>query len=98
MCAHRTHLPPHTTAPAASKKEKWVADHPGQVLLTAGQICWTADVERALGDAELGPRRALKALRAKWVAYLGRLTALTRGRLEPVERAKVRHAGATLRV
>lgn len=66
-----------------------MADHPGQVVLTAGQILWTAECERALCDAEAGPRRALKALRNKWVAYLAKLTTMTRGRLEPVDRAKV---------
>jgi hypothetical protein len=71
-----------------------VSDHPGQVLLTAGQILWTAECERALADAELGPRKALKALRKKWVGYLTKLTALTRGRLESVERAKVRRTRA----
>jgi dynein heavy chain len=77
-----------------AKKDQWLSDHPGQVLLTAGQILWTADCERALTDADVGPRRALKALRKKWVGYLGKLTALTRGTLSPVERAKVGLWGA----
>lgn len=58
-------------------------------MLTAGAILWTAEVERALADQDLGSRRALKALRKKWVGYLNKLTALTRGKLEPVDRAKV---------
>lgn len=74
---------------AATKKEKWVHDHPGQVVLTAGQILWTAECERALGDAEVGPKRALKALLKKWVVYLNKLTVMTRSKLEPVERSKV---------
>jgi hypothetical protein len=86
-----THLP-YLTHSAGSKKEKWVSDHPGQVLLTAGQILWTAECERALADAELGPRKALKQLRKKWVGYLTKLTTLTRGKLEHVERSKVRAA------
>jgi len=59
-------------------------------VLTAGQILWTAECERALMDAEVGPRRALKALRKKWVGYLAKLTGVVRGRLEAVERSKVR--------
>lgn len=64
-------------------------EHPGQAVLTAGQVLWTAECEKALADAEQGPRRALKALRKKWVSYLTRLTAVTRERLEAVDRAKV---------
>jgi dynein heavy chain len=70
-----------------------VTNHPGQVVLTAGQVLWTAECERALTDSEVGPRRALKALRKKWVGYLAKLTGMTRSRLEPVQRAKVGRFG-----
>lgn len=74
---------------SGTKKEKWVRAHPGQVVLTAGQILWTAECERALADTEQGPRRALKALRKRWLAYLNELTGMTRSKLEPVDRSKV---------
>ena len=33
------------------KKERWVRDNPGQMVITAGQIAWTAECEAALADA-----------------------------------------------
>ncbi|GFH22123.1 uncharacterized protein HaLaN_19537 [Haematococcus lacustris] len=73
---------------AATKKEKWVKDNQGQMIITAGQIVWTFECEKALGDLE-NARRAVKALKKKWVSYLNKLTAVTRSKLNKVERNKV---------
>ena len=70
------------------KKERWVKEFPGQCIITAGQILWTADCERALSDAE-SARSALKLLKKKWVAYLNRLVSVTRSKLNKIERKKV---------
>ncbi len=80
---------PHVDPCAGSKKEKWVRDNQGQCVITAGQIVWTAECEKALRDAE-GARRALKLLKKKWVAYLTKLTGVTRSKLNKIERNKVR--------
>ncbi|GFH10192.1 uncharacterized protein HaLaN_05461 [Haematococcus lacustris] len=72
----------------ATKKEKWVKDNQGQMIITAGQIVWTFECEKALGDLE-NARRAVKALKKKWVSYLNKLTAVTRSKLNKVERNKV---------
>lgn len=78
--------------PAAAKKEKWVKDNPGQLVITAGQIVWTAECEKALSDAE-GAKKALKLLKKKWIGYLNKLTAVTCSKLSPIDRNKVRAVG-----
>ncbi|KAK9823872.1 hypothetical protein WJX72_006072 [[Myrmecia] bisecta] len=70
------------------KKEKWVKDNQGQLIISAGQMVWTAECEKALADSE-GPKRALRHLKKKWVAYLNKLTAITRSKLSKIERNKV---------
>lgn len=47
-----------------SKREKWVRDWPGQMLITASQIQWTADCEKAL---DRGDKKGLKSLKKKQV-------------------------------
>ncbi len=36
----------------ATKKEKWVKDNQGQMIITAGQVVWTHECEKALADPE----------------------------------------------
>jgi len=67
-----------------------VKDNQGQLIITAGQMVWTAECEKALSDAE-GAKKALRLLKRKWVSYLSKLTAVTRSKLNKVERNKVRH-------
>ncbi len=71
----------------AAKKDKWVKDHLGQMLITAGQINWASECEKALGDP-VGSRTALSSLRKRWDALLARLIVLTRSSLSEVERKK----------
>ena len=48
-----------------NKREKWVKDWPGQVLITASQMQWTADCEKAL---DRGDKKGLKSLKKKQVS------------------------------
>ena len=48
-----------------NKRDKWVRDWPGQVLITASQIQWTADCEKAL---DRGDKKGLKSLKKKQVS------------------------------
>lgn len=73
---------------AAAKKEKWLKENPGQMVITAGQMVWTAECEKALSDAD-GARKALKLLKKKWISYLNKLTAVTCSKLSPIDRNKV---------
>ena len=59
---------PHT---AGTKKEKWVKDHQGQMIITAGQIIWTSECEKALADPDEA-KVELKALKRKWVSTKGK--------------------------
>ncbi len=78
---------PHTPCPAV-KKEKWVKDNQGQLIITAGQIVWTHECEKALSDGE-NARKSVKLLKKKWISYLNKLTFVTRSKLNKIERNKV---------
>lgn len=71
------------------KKEKWVKDTIGQLLITTGSIMWTTDCTKALIAIAGGSKGALKQQKKKQVSYLAKLTAVIRGPLSSVERNKV---------
>lgn len=60
----------------------------GQLIITAGQIIWTTECEAALSDAETA-KKSMRQLKKKWVSYLGKLTLVTRSKLNKIERNKV---------
>ena len=70
------------------KKERWVRDNPGQMVITAGQIAWTAECEAAMADAG-SARKKLSTLKKKWISYLEKLTGVTQSQLTAIERNKV---------
>jgi len=47
-----------------------VKDSQGQMIITAGQVVWTHECEKALADAD-SARRAVKALKKKWIRCVG---------------------------
>ena len=49
-----------------TKREKWIKEWPGQMLITASQIQWTADSEKALCK---GDKKGLKSLKKKQVKF-----------------------------
>lgn len=72
----------------AVKKEKWVKDNQGQLIITAGQVIWTSECEKALADPDQA-KSALRHLKKKWISYLNKLTAITCSQLSKIERNKV---------
>ena len=72
-----------------SKKEKWVKDTIGQLLITTGAIMWTNECSKALHAISTGDKTALKAQKKKQVSYLNKLTEIIRGSLSSVDRNKV---------
>lgn len=66
-------------------------DNQGQMIITAGQIVWTHECERALSDGD-NARKSVKLLKKKWISYLNKLVAITRSKLNKIERNKVRLA------
>lgn len=85
--AEQSVLVPLTLSRTGAKKERWVKDNQGQMVITAGQIVWTAECERALSEPE-GAKKALRLLKKSWVSYLNKLTAVTRSKLSRIERNK----------
>lgn len=83
-----SHTHTYVQSPAAMKKEKWVKESQGQMIITSGQIVWTHECEKALADAD-SARRAVKALKKKWISYLNKLTIITRSKLGKIDRGKV---------
>ena len=72
----------------AVKKDKWVKDNQGQLIITAGQVVWTTECEKALADPDEA-KAALRHLKKKWISYLNKLTAITCSKLNKIERNKV---------
>lgn len=51
-----------------NKRDKWMKDWPGQPVVTASQIQWTADCTKALSIVkERGDKKALKSIKKKQV-------------------------------
>ncbi|KAI5057584.1 hypothetical protein GOP47_0027599 [Adiantum capillus-veneris] len=71
-----------------AKKDKWVKDNAGQCVISAGQIKWTADCEKALTGTETS-KASLRKLLKKWISYLNKLTDMTRSRISKIDRNKV---------
>ena len=71
------------------KKEKWVKDTIGQMLITTGSIMWTTDCTKALVAIGAGSKGALRQQKKKQVSYLNKLTGIIRGPLTKIERNKV---------
>ena len=70
------------------KKEAWVREYPGQMIISAGCMVWTTECEKALSDPDTA-KTAVRTLKKKWVSYLSKLVTLTRSKLDKVNRKKV---------
>ncbi|KAJ7313214.1 hypothetical protein JRQ81_004493, partial [Phrynocephalus forsythii] len=54
-----------------SKRDKWVKEWPGQMVITASQIQWTADVSKCLATCkERGDKKYLKVMKKKQIVAL----------------------------
>jgi dynein heavy chain len=74
----------------ASKRDRWVKEWPGQMLITASQIQWTADCTKALKSMkERGDKKGLRSMKKKQVAMLGKFSESLRGNLTKLQRLKV---------
>ena len=71
-----------------TKKEAWVKQYPGQMIISAGCVVWTTECEKALSDADKA-KASIKTLKKKWISYLNKLVVLTRSKLDKVNRKKV---------
>ncbi|KAJ3206517.1 Dynein heavy chain 2, axonemal [Entophlyctis luteolus] len=72
-----------------SKKDKWIKEWPGQLLITSGLVTWTQDCSKSLQEVEKGDKHALKTLKKKQISGLKKLADLIRSPLSKVERKKI---------
>eukprot|EP00961_Rhodomonas_salina_P008458 115217-Rhodomonas_salina.1 len=72
-----------------AKREKWVNDYPGQLLITAGQIMWTTECEKGLQECEKGNKLAMRMVKKKQVSMLNKYAEMVRGSLSKLNRNKV---------
>ncbi|TGZ66460.1 hypothetical protein CRM22_005313 [Opisthorchis felineus] len=75
---------------AATKREKFVRDWPGQMCITSSQIQWTADVTRALQlVGQRQDKKPLKSLRHKQRNMLEKFSEMIRSNLTKIQRLKI---------
>ncbi|GCB75013.1 hypothetical protein scyTo_0020305, partial [Scyliorhinus torazame] len=73
-----------------TKRDKWVKDWPGQMLITSSQIQWTTDVTKALVTAkEQGEKKPVRVVKRKQVSMLRKYSEAIRGNLTKIMRLKV---------
>ena len=72
-----------------AKREKWVNEFPGQLLITAGQTSWTVDCEKGLAECEKGNRAGMRTVKKKQVSMLNKYAEMVRGQMSKLNRNKV---------
>ena len=72
-----------------AKRDKWLKDWAGMLLITSGLISWTTDCTLALQEIEKGDKGALKTLKKKQISNLKKLADLVRTPLGKVDRKKL---------
>lgn len=71
------------------KRDKWLRDWAGQLVLTVSQLTWTNQCVNAMSDSKSGSKKGLKALKKKWVSLLNRLTEAVRTVKSKTQRKKL---------
>ncbi|KAK7827526.1 hypothetical protein U0070_026732 [Myodes glareolus] len=73
-----------------NKRDKWVKEWAGQVVIAASQIQWTADVTKCLMTAkERSDKKILKVMKKKQVSILNKYSEAIRGTLTKIMRLKI---------
>ncbi|XP_062904770.1 dynein axonemal heavy chain 2 [Mobula hypostoma] len=73
-----------------TRRDKWVKEWPGQMLITASQIQWTTDVTKALISAkDLDDKKPLRVIKRKQVGMLHKYSEAIRGSLTKLMRLKI---------
>ena len=71
------------------KKETWIKEWQGSLLITSGAITWTTGCSKALMSIMGGNKNAMRQLKKKQVSYIIKCTDFVRGNLTKIERKKV---------
>ncbi|XP_064408838.1 dynein axonemal heavy chain 2 [Latimeria chalumnae] len=73
-----------------SKRDKWVKEWPGQMVITSSQIQWTTDVSKSLITAkDRGDKKSVKIMKKKQVSILDKYSEAIRGNLSKILRLKI---------
>uniref|UniRef100_H0V315 Dynein axonemal heavy chain 2 n=1 Tax=Cavia porcellus TaxID=10141 RepID=H0V315_CAVPO len=73
-----------------NKRDKWVKEWAGQMVITTSQIQWTADVTKCLLTAkERADKKILKVMKKKQVSILNKYSEAIRGNLTKIMRLKI---------
>ncbi|KXS19215.1 hypothetical protein M427DRAFT_507867 [Gonapodya prolifera JEL478] len=72
-----------------TKRDKWLKDWPGQMLITSSLINWTSDCTKSLLEAEGGDVKAMKNLKKVQISALKKLVELVKAPLTAVEHKKL---------
>uniref|UniRef100_A0A8C3P4G2 Dynein axonemal heavy chain 2 n=1 Tax=Chrysemys picta bellii TaxID=8478 RepID=A0A8C3P4G2_CHRPI len=73
-----------------TKRDKWVKEWAGQMVITASQIQWTMDVTKCLANCkERGDKKFLKVMKKKQVSLLNKYSEAIRGSLTKIMRLKI---------
>ncbi|XP_029769486.1 dynein heavy chain 2, axonemal [Terrapene carolina triunguis] len=73
-----------------TKRDKWVKEWAGQMVITASQIQWTTDVTKCLANCkERGDKKFLKVMKKKQVSLLNKYSEAIRGSLTKIMRLKI---------
>jgi dynein heavy chain len=72
-----------------AKKDKWLKEWPGMLLIATGLIQWTANCTKALQEIEKGEKAAMKTLKKKQISNLKKFADLVRTPIGKVDRKKL---------
>ncbi|KAI2655454.1 Dynein axonemal heavy chain 11 [Labeo rohita] len=85
----RRHIAEAVVAYEERSREHWVLELPAQVVLTASQIWWSADMNLAFERLAEGFETALRDYNKKQIAQLNSLINMLLGELNPGDRQKI---------
>jgi dynein heavy chain len=71
------------------KRDKWLAEWPGQLVLTISQMSWTTECVKAMNDKKKGGKKGLKSIKKKQVSLLNKLTEAVRAVKNKTQRKKI---------
>ncbi|KAI9224248.1 dynein heavy chain and region D6 of dynein motor-domain-containing protein [Blastocladiella britannica] len=68
-----------------AERQSWLLEHTGQVVLTASQVMWCAEVTKCLESKD--PTAALRVFKEKAITSLAQCAGIVRGELTKLQRA-----------
>ena len=71
------------------KKDKWVREWPGGLLITANQMAWTTDCEKGLLEVMAGDKQAMRRVRKAQVKGLTKFAEMLKGKIDKILRNKL---------